>query len=392
MANSVHTARWVSQLKDTGWDIHVFDMLEGGLTPELSGDVTTYTFNRPSESSSNVSKTHHFWLSEQIIHALRSRFPAAARVLIPSRINTLTRLIRRLKPDIIHSLEMQHESYPLLEVRRKLGGKFAMPWIYTIWGSDLYLFGNQPEHHETVKEVLAACDYITTECKRDIALARKYGFSGEIFGLFPGVGGFDIANMQRLMQPRPVSQRRVIAVKGYTGWAGRAIVALNALHLCADMLKGYEIEVYLATPEVKHVARYISKVTGIKVKIIPPSPNKTIIELMGRSRIAIGVNISDGIPNSMMEAMVMGAFPIQSDTGAIDEWITDGENGLLVPPEDPQAIAKAIRRALTDDTLVNKAAAINRKLTMERIDKSIIQPQVIAMYEKVAADKPAKRR
>jgi glycosyltransferase involved in cell wall biosynthesis len=106
---------------------------------------------------------------------------------------------------------------------------------------------------------------------------------------------------------------------------------------------------------------------------------------MGRARIAIGVNVTDGTPNTMLEAMVMGAFPIQSDTISTAEWITHGENGLLVPPEDHEAIAAAIRWALLDDALVDRAAEINAQITAERIDRAVIQPEVIAMYEKVAA-------
>ena len=94
----------------------------------------------------------------------------------------------------------------------------------------------------------------------------------------------------------------------------------------------------------------------------------------------------------MLEAMVMGAFPIQSDTVSTAEWITHGDNGLLVPAEDPVAIAAAIRRALSDYALVDRAAEINARITSERIDRTVIQPQVIAVYEKVAAQARMKKR
>ena len=42
----------------------------------------------------------------------------------------------------------------------------------------------------------------------------------------------------------------------------------------------------------------------------------------------------------------MGALPIQSDAGGARAWIHDGENGLLVAPEDPEAVEAAIRRAV----------------------------------------------
>ena len=91
----------------------------------------------------------------------------------------------------------------------------------------------------------------------------------------------------------------------------------------------------------------------------PQSPNDEIIKLMGRARIAIGIGLTDGSPVSLLEAMIMGAFPIQTDTVSTAEWISDGENGFLVPAEEPHTIASAIQRALLDDELVERAAKLN---------------------------------
>ena len=79
----------------------------------------------------------------------------------------------------------------------------------------------------------------------------------------------------------------------------------------------------------------------------------------------------------------MGAFPIQSCTACADEWIVQGENGFIVPPEDPHVIADAIRRAVSDDALVDHAAEVNSRVARERLDENLIRPQVIAMYEKI---------
>ncbi|MBA2526446.1 MAG: glycosyltransferase [Pyrinomonadaceae bacterium] len=87
----------------------------------------------------------------------------------------------------------------------------------------------------------------------------------------------------------------------------------------------------------------------------------------------------------MLEAMVMGAFPIQSDTLSTAEWIKHGENGLLVRPDDPESIGDAIRRALIEDDLVDRAADFNTTIT-QQIDRTIIKPKVVDLYRKVAAD------
>jgi len=77
------------------------------------------------------------------------------------------------------------------------------------------------------------------------------------------------------------------------------------------------------------------------------------------------------------------AFPIQSWTSCASEWIEDGVTGILVPPEDPEIIEKAIRRAILDDELVDNAAEENWLTTKERLDYKILKRETIKMYEYV---------
>jgi glycosyltransferase involved in cell wall biosynthesis len=208
-------------------------------------------------------------------------------------------------------------------------------------------------------------------------------------GVFPGAGGYQIEQMRQYRQKQPVSKRRLIMLKGRQGdFGGRALVGLQALQLCADVLGGYEIVVYMPQGDgsVPHVAKYVSSVSGLNIKVLPEhSPTEDILRSMGSARIAIGLGMVDGTPQSMLEAMVMGAFPIQSNTADTRGWIEHGKNGSLAPPEDASAIAEAIRRAITDDDLVDQAAEINARLTRERIDISVIKPKLIEIYQRVAA-------
>jgi glycosyltransferase involved in cell wall biosynthesis len=58
---------------------------------------------------------------------------------------------------------------------------------------------------------------------------------------------------------------------------------------------------------------------------------------------------------------------------------------LIVPPDDVPAVTVAIKWALTDDELVDKAAEQNAKMVSERLDSKKIQQQVVQMYEKVVS-------
>jgi glycosyltransferase involved in cell wall biosynthesis len=257
----------------------------------------------------------------------------------------------------------------------------------TNWGSDIYLFGRFPEHAEKIKVILEMCDYYSAECHRDVELARRMGFAGKVLPVFPNAGGFDLERVQKLREPGRVSERRVILLKGYQHWAGRALVGVRALAVCTDALQGYTVAIYAATSDVEISAKLFSQDTGLSVEFIPPCDHNEMLRWYGRARVYIGLSISDAISTSMLEAVVMGAFPVQSDTSCADEWIRNGSGGFIVPAEDPEVISKAIREAVLNDSLVDNADEINRKLAQERLDESTIRPQVIAMYKEILAER-----
>ena len=82
---------------------------------------------------------------------------------------------------------------------------------------------------------------------------------------------------------------------------------------------------------------------------------------------------------------------MQSNTSCLCELVKDGETALMVPAEDPVEVATAIRRALSDDALVDRAAELNLRLAAERLDYSVIQPQVGEIYQRIAKEIAAQR-
>ena len=379
MSDSIHTARWLSQMTGRGWNIHLFPSCDGGYVhPDIS-DVTVhhsiyYQFQR---GSTNVKKhglplpsLPAVFLCRRILDRYWPRF----------RVQQLARLIHRLKPDLVHSMEIQHAGYLTLAAKKLCRGEFP-PWIVTNWGSDIYLFGRLAAHKEQIKDVLSHANYYSCECQRDVCLAKVFGFAGKVLPVFPNTGGFDIAEVEGFREQGSTASRRIIMVKGYQTWAGRALVALRSLERCSDLLDGYTVAIYSATEEVEIAAELFQDTTGIPVAIIPKKTcHREMLRWHGRARISIGLSISDAISTSLLEAMVMGSFPVQSWTACADEWINDGCNGLLVPPEDPEIIEKALRKALLDDELVNLAAKYNSDLAMNRLDQRVLREKVVNFY------------
>ena len=76
----------------------------------------------------------------------------------------------------------------------------------------------------------------------------------------------------------------------------------------------------------------------------------------------------DGLPNVLMEAQSQRVACIATRLSAIPELIVDGETGLLTPPGDVQALAKAITRLIREPALRARLAAAGERRVKERFD------------------------
>lgn len=390
-AESIHLTRWVNQLDGTDWELYLFPANPGRPHADL---LRLNYFNNsviPGRKTNKKLNYKHWTLPyfamdyvAGLLRKLGSSAPLQSLFPTTFRVKALAKTIKLIQPDIIHSLEIQHAGYLVLEAKKLLKQPFPN-WIVTNWGSDIYLFGRLASHRDKVRAVLENCDYYSCECERDIRLAQDLGLRGQTLPVFPNTGGFDLSNIKTLRNTVQASQRKTILLKGYQQWSGRALFGLRALARCSDILRagGYQIAIYSAVPDVELAAEIFEQDTGIPVTIIPYCSHDEMLKWYACARIYIGLSISDAISTSLLEAMVMGAFPIQSGTACADEWIADGRSGLIVPPEDVEVIEAAIRCALGDDDLVDSAAIANWNTAQNRLDSTVIHPQVIAAYERV---------
>lgn len=385
MSDSIHVARWIAQLDNMEWDIHLFP---SSAAHEIHSEIKGITVHSPTLTWSSKNKLLIRGTSSLSLLCSWVAFLVRKKILcqpVPGfRTWRLLLVIQKIQPVLIHSLEIQAAGYLTLDARKHFQGAFPS-WLLTNWGSDIFLFGRLSQHQAKITETLAHCDYYSSECERDIVLARSCGFTGRTMPAFPNTGGFDLTNLKHERSHIPPAERKLILLKGYQNWAGRALVGLRSLHRCQDILPGYTVAIYSAHSSVIIAAELFSKETGIPVCIISENtPHREMLSLHAAARISIGLSISDGISTSLLEAMVMGSCPIQSSTACVDEWIVHGVSGMIVPPEDPDVIEKAIRATLTDDGLVNNAALINWKTAQERLDGTLLKQRIADMYSLVS--------
>ncbi len=381
MSESIHTVRWINQLKNEGWDIYLFPSYDNrGIHQDLDGVEICIPFFSIFNWLDQFGLGKYF----SFLHRKITRLNRNSSNDYYSK--RLKRYIEQIKPDIIHSLETQGGGFLVAKVKSEYYSSSPFPkWWHTNWGSDIFLLGRLPEQKPLIKRVVTNCDFYSCECTRDIDLARSFGFSGTAFLPYPNTGGFDPSLIKNCKNfSLETAKRKVIMLKGYQGWAGRALVGIRALERCGNLIKDYEIVIYSnGTGEDVYIAStLLSQNTGAKVTILPDkTPHSEIMKYHSLARISIGLSIGDAISTSLLEAMAMGSFPIQSCTACASEWFTDGISGLIVTPEDPEIVENAIRKALLDDILVNSASEINYRKILVDANFDLLRTKTIENYK-----------
>ncbi len=362
--NSIHFRRWTSQLEDAGHEVYWFDALGAeGYIGELP------------------------WVHQKTDWRLRIKKGRYTLKKIPgfNKINernieqAFENYLLEINPDIVHSFVLYMSCFPILEVMRR---NKHISWVYSAWGNDLYFYQHEPKFKKEIEAVLPELDYMFADCQRDINLAYALGFKGKSLGVFPGGGGYHLDLIQEPI--KAISERKGILVKGYQGEKHRGLQVLKALeHLDTD-----EPITFFSTDE--SLLSYYCKSETLQKKDITfytSSKGLTHKEFcckMNASLIYIGNNVSDGMPNTLLEAICFGAFPIQSNPGgASAEVIKDGLNGLLIPDcENIKEIRILVSKALDNTKLLEDAFNYNFYFK-EQLEYYKIRENVFMSYESV---------
>lgn len=369
---AIHATRWIENLKDAGHELYWFDVLE-------RGNLKT---NIELEQIVNWKKRKVPYIKGE--HFLRKNFPMIYEKIEPylevTANEKLAQILEEVQPDLVHSFEMQSCSYPILKTMRKYP---HIKWLYSCWGSDLFHFKNHPTHLSKIKAVLNRIQYLHTDCERDFIIAQQLGFNGKHFGVIPGGGGFNLEAFLPYIQSVP--ERKIILIKGYQHHVGRGLVLVKALQNIQETIQksGFEVVVFGAHPVV---------IDYVKENKLPYQvydrhglAHQDLIQLMGKSALYLGNSLSDGMPNTLLEAIGMGAFPIQSNPGNVTaEIVTHGINGYLIEnPNDDKSISDLILKVLQQPQLQQKAFEINQKTAKDRLDYYVNQQKIVALYQQI---------
>ena len=367
MLDSIHTARWLSQFVDEEIDFYLFPSspmrrVHAQIAKLAKGPLGDHAVFR-------IFPLAKYWalplwiIDKAVNNAIRGRL--------------LALWFRKISPNYVHGLEMQNAGYLILRSFERVARVQNSKILVTNWGSDIFWFQRDPRHRQKLKRLLRLAHAYACECQRDVALALSLGFKGEIMPVLPNAGGFDAEYLND--EILPPEERRLIAVKGYHGWVGRAHIALQALEAISAELQDYEVVVYSCNLSTRRLATQMAKRTGLKVTAYSKGAlsHDEMVEKFSKSLIYVGLSLSDGISTSMLEAMARGAIPVQTSTACCDEWFSD--TGVAIQNLTAEEVAHGIQRAI-GLALTSDSAAKNRDTVRARASREEIARQAISFY------------
>ena len=297
--------------------------------------------------------------------------------------------IAGLGVDLVHAMRIPLEAMMATEAL----AQGSPPTIVSIWGNDLTLWaGRNPIIAEATRRTLRRASALHTDCFRDRTLAEKWSWdASKPSAVIPGSGGVQMnlftnepataEERTRWEMPegrpvifnprsfRPAYVRSDVffeSIRELQSTGSRAIVACVAMQ---GNPVAEEWRASLPDPE--------------SIRLLPKVSREEMATLFRLADVTVSPSLHDGTPNTMLEGMACGAFPVSGNIESVREWITDGVNGLLCDPTSVPSLAAALRRALTDTDLRARARAHNRELIASRAEYHSSMRRAEELYTRV---------
>jgi len=200
----------------------------------------------------------------------------------------------------------------------------------------------------------------------------------------PGNGGIDLAEIENITRGIGLAVPwHVINPRGFRSGSVRNDTFFKSIPLILNLHPDVQfICPWMAgQPEALHWVNRLRILDN--VSLLPMISQAELWREFARSLVSVSVSEHDGTPNSLLEAMSIGCLPVCGDIESIREWIRNGENGILVDPNDAYALSEAVQRGILDEEFRHTAAGRNREIIRERAEVSTVRQQVADFYSRM---------
>ncbi len=348
---------WIDYFLEQGDDVHLVSTFDCPVDPRLA----SFTFIPVAFSELKKAPTPKAGATPTRTPSLWGASMVRLRTLVrhwlgPLTLNSAAQRLRlvldRIQPELVHAMRIPYEGMLAALAQPRA------PLLISVWGNDFTLHApSTPLMRRYTHLALQHASALHADCQRDLNLARKWGFDpAKPAVVLPGAGGVQSA----LFHPpsTPVADPVVINPRGIRAYVNNAAFFAAIPRVLAQQPRARFLCPVMA--DEPQALRWLDEL-GIagNVELLPLQTRPQMAALFRRSRVAVSPATHDGTPNTLLEAMACGCLPVAGDLESLREWITPGQNGLLVDPNDPQSIAQGILTALQDDALQQRAGLQN---------------------------------
>lgn len=312
---------------------------------------------------------------------------------VPWAARKLRSELRSIRPDVVHALRIPFEGM--------LAAAAVQDWplVISVWGNDFtFHAGAAPGMSILTRRALVTAAGLHADCRRDVRLAHEYGFPDDRPSVvLPGSGGIDTSifhpgraslkeietQLRGLLEGIPEDAPVVVNPRGF-----RAYIRNDTFFQAVPEILSRMPKCVFLCPSMageSQAERWLDKL-GIResVLLLPVLSSPAMAAVYQRSWVMVSPSTHDGTPNSFLEAIACGCFPVVSNLESLREWIEDGSNGLLTSPTDPGQLASSVVRALQGKRLREQASYRNQALIEGRASRDVGARLAQALYEKVA--------
>jgi colanic acid/amylovoran biosynthesis glycosyltransferase len=188
--------------------------------------------------------------------------------------------------------------------------------------------------------------------------------AGKLINIYPGAP-MEPVPAKAVPPPPP---HRLLAVGRFVKKKGFPLL-LEACRLLAEQGVDFHLTLVGGGPEGPKIEELIKEYNlGERVTLHGFLPHGQIQSLLQQSHLFVMSSLiapsgdRDGVPTVILEALQHEVPVVATEVTGIPEVVIPGETGWLIPPEDPQALAQAIRAALADPAEAGRRAAAGRAL------------------------------
>ncbi len=373
---------WIEYFVQTGHEVHLVSTYPCTLMlPSASLRIIPVAFGevagRPNGISGGKSPLIRSLIPVRLRTAIKQRFGPRT---LPVAAQQLQQVIFDIKPDLVHAMRIPYEG--MLAALSEP----TCPLLVSVWGNDFTLHAPATSGmRELTRLTLQQASALHTDCERDRRLAASWGFSPQKPAItLPGAGGVQLDVFKA--SPKGTSVEGINPI--ITNPRGvRAYVRNDTFFQAIPLVLAQNPLVRFICPGMSGEAAILQWVERLDISkavtLLPHLIKADMATLFERADIAVSITEHDGTPNTLLEALACGCFPIAGDIETLREWITPGVNGFLVPPGDPQALAKAILNASAQPDLCSRAREINLQIIRQRADYTKVMPQALSFYQSI---------